>query len=356
MDRNKISPQQFVVLFWGSLLAPLAEFLATVTLPIAGRASFLVPLVALPILILYGKILWKVGENQGGLSKSTSKKIGFHWKLILVIYALWGIFLFGLRLRLCAERLMATGYRNGSVWLFVPIIALFLLWMTFGTLGSFARTSTLYFSALVVVLFVVMALSVQEISITRALPLWTNSFEGVWSGTLSLLGVLSYGCYAGFFLGEVEWGESTRRFQFTGRKSIWVVWCTLICISLAIILFITIGNFGVTLASELEQPFFQLAKGIGIQGAFQRVESVVAAIWSLADFLLLGVLLRGSVRCLSCFFEEPKKNLPLLVLVGAVIALSVDPKISPSILGVQSVFALGLPLVMVPFGKKLSEK
>ena len=41
---------------------------------------------------------------------------------------------------------------------------------------------------------------------------------------------------------------------------------------------------------ELENPFFALAKSVGVEGAFQRVESIVAALWTFADLAMGGIL------------------------------------------------------------------
>ena len=51
------------------------------------------------------------------------------------------------------------------------------------------------------------------------------------------------------------------------------------------------GCFGPALAQSLSSPFFSLAKSVGVEGAFQRVESVVAALWIFADLGMAAVLL-----------------------------------------------------------------
>ena len=51
------------------------------------------------------------------------------------------------------------------------------------------------------------------------------------------------------------------------------------------------GNLGAGLAARLDNPFFALAKSVGVEGAFQRVESVVTALWTFADLAMGGVLI-----------------------------------------------------------------
>jgi hypothetical protein len=54
---------------------------------------------------------------------------------------------------------------------------------------------------------------------------------------------------------------------------------------------VMLGVYGPELTARLDSPFFQLAKGVAVEGAFQRVESVVAAVWTFSDLILLGGIL-----------------------------------------------------------------
>ena len=51
-----------------------------------------------------------------------------------------------------------------------------------------------------------------------------------------------------------------------------------------------LGSLGPVLAERLDSPFLALAKSVGVEGAFQRVESVVAALWVTADVTMAGLL------------------------------------------------------------------
>ena len=52
------------------------------------------------------------------------------------------------------------------------------------------------------------------------------------------------------------------------------------CLLLALSQFVILGSLGATLAGRLDSPFFTLAKSVGVEGAFQRVESVITALWT----------------------------------------------------------------------------
>ena len=89
-------------------------------------------------------------------------------------------------------------------------------------------------------------------------------------------------CFAAFLLGDTE--PSPRR----GRD--WTLWAGGGCLLLGAEQAVVIGNLGPELARRLNSPFFALAKSVGVEGAFQRVEGVITALWTFADLTMAGVL------------------------------------------------------------------
>ena len=97
-------------------------------------------------------------------------------------------------------------------------------------------------------------------------------------------GVLGWGVFAAFLLGRV--GARQRGRAGTGWSGAWGA-----CLLLRWRQVVILGNLGPALAGRLDNPFFALAKSVGVEGAFQRVESMVSALWTFADLALGGVLL-----------------------------------------------------------------
>ena len=60
------------------------------------------------------------------------------------------------------------------------------------------------------------------------------------------------------------------------------------------------GCLGAALSARLDSPFFTMAQSVGVEGAFQRVESIVITVWSAADLafvvLLLSAIKEGAKR------------------------------------------------------------
>ncbi len=316
ISKDHISITQFMILFWGALLSPLVESLLNLAPQSGTKGAYLSPFLALPFLLLWAWMMRNFCEKNQGFAHGMGQYFGkLGGKVLLSIYFLWGVFLMAIQLRLCARGFLAVGYQEGSLFFILPALALFVWWMSGVSLGAFARTASLYFGILLLVLFAVLSLSVKEVELERVLPLWTEDISKISLATVPLLGLLGYGIYASFFLGEVVSPEKITR--------PWVAWSVAGCSITALFLFIATGTFGIDLLRDLEQGFFQLSKGVAVEGGFQRMESLVLALWTLADLILLGVLLRGTAQCGKKLVNWTQSPLILsaIILISTLIAL-----------------------------------
>lgn len=304
--REKLSIPQFLILFWGSLLSPLAESL----LPLPQNLAFLAPLFLCPVLLLWGNIYQeffrdKEGNPQGFAEKICSfsgkqERLGLISKGILLLYLFWGILLLAYQLRLCGLSFLSVGYQEGSLYFILPALACLILWMGGSSLGGFARASTLYFAIVLLLFAVVLGFSLPMAQPQRVFPLWKEDMVDLNQTVLPLLGLFGYGFYCSFFWGEVVQetkSPETQRKTLSNTGKHWCTWAIWGCGLCSLMIFMVTAVFGTVLQAQLDKPFFVLAKSISLEGGFQRVESVVLSLWTLGDFILLGVLLRGTTQC-----------------------------------------------------------
>lgn len=188
-----------------------------------------------------------------------------------------------LRLSLCARRLLSAGYRDGSLWFFLLVLAGVLCWIGVGDLPAFARAGQLFLVALLTAGIGVLALSAGQVEVERILPLWWADLPYIIKGTVPAAGVLAWSLYLLFLCGAVQDQGERRGWH-------WTFWCLGGGLLLAAAQAVIQGNLGVELAGRLDAPFFVLAKSVGVKGAFQRIESVVAALWGFSDLAMAGVL------------------------------------------------------------------
>ena len=321
VEQDRISQTQLCALLWAGLMAPAAELLPAVTLPAAGRGAWLSAAAVLPVLLLFGWGLGKMGMRPGGLAGTIQQGLGpVLGRLVLLLYLVWGELLLALRLRLCAQRLIASGERDGSLWFFLPTAALLVLWMARGKLAAFARAGQVFLTVLLVAAGIVLGLSLLQSQGEHLLPLWWSDILPILRSAIPLLGMLGYGVFAGFLLGDTT---PSRR---AGRD--WVVWAVVGCLLLGVEQAVVIGNLGPQLARRMSNPFFVLAKSVGVEGAFQRVESIIAALWTFADLVLLGVLTFALWKIAEQVFPKAKQKptATAVLIPGAVLGIAAFPE------------------------------
>jgi len=274
LKREELSAAQWGALLWGAALAPAAQLLPGAALEIAGRGAWLSPLAALVVLL---PLLWLGQRGDADILKSTRPG-----KLLLVLAAVWMELLLLLRLALCARRMLRTGERDGGMWYFVLALAALVLWMGQGRLAAFGRAGQLFLVPLLGAAALVLVLSLPTLRPDRILPLWTGDIFPVLRAGVRTAGDLSWAVLPMLLLPA----------RPRGRKSL-LLWGIGGCLLLALAQGIVLGNLGVVLARQSPSPFFALTKSVGVEGAFQRVESVVAALWLLADLAICVALLHA---------------------------------------------------------------
>ena len=284
MKDDKISRTQLMALLWAGVMAPAAELLPGLLLPDVGRGAWLAVLLAAPLVLGAG---WLMGSLAGreGFVQGTVNLLG-KWlgNGVILLYIVWALLLLSLRLRLCAQRLFASGERDGSLWFFLLAVTALLLWMGRGKLDAFARAGQLFLAALLMTAGVVLGLSLVQAKAERLFPLWWGDVRPVGRAVLSAAGVMGGGMFLPFFRGDV-------RDQGENRHWHWLFWGLGGALLLSAAQAVIVGNLGAGLAARLDNPFFALAKSVGVEGAFQRVESVVTALWTFADLAMGGVLI-----------------------------------------------------------------
>ena len=135
-----------------------------------------------------------------------------------------------------------------------------------------------------------------------------DSLPGVLSAAVPVLGLFGYVVFAAFLGGNVTRGEGDR------RRALW--WAAAFCLVLTALQLVCLGNFGPGLTARMDTPFFMMVKGIGIEGTFQRVESVIIALWVFSDLALLNLLAGScSVLAQSVFSLKERKHAVLPCLL-----------------------------------------
>lgn len=264
---------------WAAVLAPAVGVLPALTARQAGHAGWIALLVALPVVLLLAKVLGMLTAERGLADALLDVPGKWTGRMLIIIYIMWALLLAAARVRLSARRLEIAAREETMRMFFLVVPVLAALWLVRGKLSAFVRSAAVFGRVLTTVLLAVLVLMLFQVRAEYLLPLWFGDAVSVIKAALSTLGVLCVGVY-GAFLRNGAGGE-----RGVGRSVVGG------CAVLALLVLVVLGNMGAELTTALEDPFLTLSRQVGVKGAFQRAESLVATLWLLGEFAFLGMLL-----------------------------------------------------------------
>lgn len=277
MERDVLSARQMMVLLATALLAPASDLLPSLTAERAGSGGWLAALCALPLLLV---ALWAA---SGTAWETETRRVlgGIPGAIIIIVYLVWTLLILALALRLSAARL-AVLYGEGAAFGCTAALLIVAVWMGLGKTGALARAGEVFYLALAVALAGVLFLAAFHVE-----------WENLWPSSEELAALPGGGAAtAGLLLNIVPaaaLGKKVSASPQNGRRA--VGWIVAFCAAVTLLLGAVIGCVGPRLTARLPAPFLTMVQGLGIKGAFQRTEALFAALWTLSDLTLIGLLL-----------------------------------------------------------------
>lgn len=277
MERDVLSIRQMMVLLVTALLAPASDLLPVLSAQKAGGGGWLTVLGALPLLLI---ALWAVsgvirdrgaGQMLGGLPRY----------IIIMVYLTWTLLTLMLSLRLCRARLSVI-YGEGPAFVFTLVLLIVAVWMGLGKTSALARAGEVFYLALAVALAGVLFLSVFKVE-GENLLLSAEEAAALPEGSVAAAGLL-LNILPAAVLGKKVSVKPRNTHRAVG-------WTVAFCIVITLLLGAIIGCAGPQLTARLPAPFLTMVQGLGIKGTFQRTEALAAALWTLSDLTLAGLLL-----------------------------------------------------------------
>ncbi len=311
MKSAAVTRKQFYAAIFTALLSPLLRVLPGQSVLFAGKAAWLSVIPASAILLLLAALMGNLrqrlrpGEGMANLILRTMGPV--FGRLVLVLYTAWFLFYAGFILRSGAERLGATVYQRSDVLPFILSMLALCLLVSLGTFRATARTSVVLRAILLLALGLVFLFSVSNISRKNLLPLAWQDAPQVLIGAWPIFTVGGVAALFSFLNAYVEPAEKP-------MKQVFLPMAMLAVIS-ALLCFETVGSFGTGLTLQLRYPFFTMIRDVSFFNLSQRIEAVVIALWTFADFILCVMLLRCAHEALRAVFGLPKsEELPLFSL------------------------------------------
>ena len=232
-------------------------------------------------------------------------------RVLAGVFLLWGLFLAAAHAERIGSRL-SDSLRAAPVLLTAAVLLL-AGWMAAGGLPAFARACEVFLLAVGAGFVVILLFGIFRLDWSLTL-LWTREeLAQVPAGALSTAGTMAVGGYALFLLGDVR--------PEAGGADGMLRRLALLFALLAGAVLLVLGQLGSALAAQVDRPFLQMVSGLGFEGAFQRLEELVSALWVLGDVALLGLLLLCLGRLLAWLLDRPVGKGKAWLLTGAVFLL-----------------------------------
>ena len=290
MERN-IERRQLLSLGVVLFLAPALRLFPAEAASAAGRASWLTPLAALPLLVFYAAFLVKLlslrreGEALPELLGRTAGRPA------LALTALWLLLYAAFVLRAGADRFVGTVYPRASYAVFAEVMGALALAGALAGPRALARMGRMLLPFVLGVLLMLLAISLRGVRLDNLWPLRPSDLPGLARGALAPLDVVAGAAAALCFPARAEK-------QTPGARRALTLWMLGLCALLTLLALAVTGSLGHELTGELSRPFFVLVRTLTFFRTLERVEALVVMLWIFPDFLTASLFLWALSRCL----------------------------------------------------------
>ena len=289
------SARQLRSFLTAALLSPGTRLIPGASAALGGKAAWLGPLAALPVLLVYALLLDKLSSGEA-LPEQAVRLLGSRGRPLLLLLGLWFACYGGFVLRSGAERLQITAYPHSGPGFFVICLALLSLYAALGPLRALLRLGRMTLPLLLGVLGLILLAALRDLEPVELLPVTQRDTPSLLRSALPSLDLVSFALSARcLFPAEREKGSFRRS----------ALWTLCLCLGLTALGAAVQGRFGAALSARLSSPFFALVRNLVFFQSLERMEAPVVGLWILPDFLLASLCLQAGQRCLRMGLGYP---------------------------------------------------
>ena len=297
-----LSPGQLGWLLWGALASSLVRVSPGALLSDAEGGAWLSALLAAPGAVLLALVMgltYSLRRPGEGLGELFCRALGpAAGRCLAGVCALWLSFCGGFVLRCGADQFVAAVYPESGVWLFAGATLLLCLPVGLGRVRTLGRCARAAAPCLLGVFVLVFFLAVPGLDLSELRPPAAAARRCA-AGAVPLLGSLSAGAFFLFLAGPAP-ADGKRGVFFPPVLGL---------AGLGFLLAAAVtGSFGPGLAGQMDYPFFVMIRNLGLSLFLERTEALIAAVWVISDFLLVGALLHMAPAALSAALPVPGRS------------------------------------------------
>ncbi|MGN1003120.1 MAG: GerAB/ArcD/ProY family transporter [Oscillospiraceae bacterium] len=292
-----ISRRQYTATVFVAILSQLIRVVPRALAADAGRAAWVVPLAAAPLVwlyLLFARSLLRKKEEGYSLCSLFEDALGrFFGRLAVFVISLWLVFYSGFLLRNIAERFTSTVYPYSGTGYFIVTMGLLCLLAGMGSFRAIARCAMIFRPILLAIIVLTQAVCLFSVDWNCLLPVTAADAVPVAKSTLRILNLLGPVVYLGFL--EDRTHGSVRVRDYLPWMGVLLAVCVCVCVT-------CVGMYGAGLTARATLPVFLQARDLTVFGSVERVEALITTTWVLTDFVLIAtVLFIASKNLRWCF-------------------------------------------------------
>ncbi len=280
---HKVSVKQLIMIIIVTSISPAVRFLSTYTAGIAEEAAWVSPIPAMAVVFLTIYFIHIIFSKNP--SKSTSEIIRdilgkYMGTAAIAVHFLWILFLLVYYVRFNAERMVSSIYPNVQMIVFAATTLVVVSHVLRSGETPIARMAEILLPILSILFVFVTLFLLPKIRIDAILPVYFNNTLPVLKASLGTISLFSF-LFVVFFFSDT----------ITGKQNIWRIFskgAIVLFIMLMALLLTTVGVLGSSVAKRAPVPFLIIVKQISVLDTIENIESIVVAMWILADSILIA--------------------------------------------------------------------
>lgn len=283
-DNKKISLKQAMILYLLWVLAPTIRVAPQAAAAMAGKAAWLMPVVAsIPGILLIFILARFFKTDQGSLADILCKTLGNAvGRIVMGIYLFQVMLQLIVALRFYAERVLSTILPNVSILMLGVIMLVVVYFVARGGLVSFARLGQLLFGIIMVVFALHFVLALFNVKLENLYPVVFQDVADAALGSYTIAGVWGNVVLV-MFLGRQIVGKDQMK-KHGLRAMLTIGFVTLI------LLITVVGILGSSVAARIPMPFFMMVKNLSFFGIIERFDAFILSLWIGIDFMQITLL------------------------------------------------------------------
>ncbi|HYE81142.1 MAG TPA: GerAB/ArcD/ProY family transporter [Clostridia bacterium] len=296
--KDKISVRQLLFVFTIIVSSPSTRFLPKYAAAQAAQAGWVSPAVStvlfIPLILIIDSLLKKYeGQSMSGIITSIMGK--YLGKLVLVIYLLWGVWLSAMYTRYYVDRLTSSIYPNISNNVLIILTLIPIAYMLRSGFTVIARMSEILLPFIGTMLVMLSIFLLGRIRTDNVLPIYFNDIMPIVKASFGSSSVLAY-LFLLFFLSDKV--VNLKSFKKFGYITTYVNISSMI-----LVIFITIGVLGSSVAQRSPMPVLSTVKQVSLMDTIENIEAIIIAIWIFADFTLISTLFVVTLNLIKSIFK-----------------------------------------------------